>query len=369
MDFLMIILCAVIVIGVLVFIHEGGHFLAARAFGVRVTEFMIGLPGPNIGFRKGGTKFGLTAVPLGGYAKVCGMETGVESPYLEQVLTYVSAHGTATIEEVAETLGISADDAEDALDELVEWGSIVMVPPREAERTYRTASIQPTKRQIREAKRLNRPIPATTAEGDPLVLPDPHEHFLRERKQQYRSLPFWKRSVIILAGIFVNLLFAVVAFVLIYAVIGIDITNTQTGEVTHFNATIPQALQAGLNVIVMTFQAIIGLFNPQTAAETVSNSTSIVGIAVMSKEYFAAGLVDALFFMALISVSLGLMNLLPIPPLDGGRFLIEIIQKVPRRDLPMKVVSVVSMAGVALFVCFFVFMLNQDIQRFIFGSM
>ena len=63
MDILIMIVCAVISIGFLVFIHEGGHYLAARAFGVRVTEFMLGLPGPSIGFTKGETRYGVTAVP------------------------------------------------------------------------------------------------------------------------------------------------------------------------------------------------------------------------------------------------------------------------------------------------------------------
>ena len=49
MDIVLMILYATIVLGFLVLIHEGGHYLAARAFGVRVTEFMLGLPGPNIG--------------------------------------------------------------------------------------------------------------------------------------------------------------------------------------------------------------------------------------------------------------------------------------------------------------------------------
>ena len=49
------LVCGVITIGLLVFIHEGGHFLAARAFGVRVTEFMLGLPGPSVGFTRGET--------------------------------------------------------------------------------------------------------------------------------------------------------------------------------------------------------------------------------------------------------------------------------------------------------------------------
>ena len=59
MDILLTILIATLVLGFLVFIHEGGHFLAARAFGVRVSEFMIGLPGPSIGVTWKGTRLAL----------------------------------------------------------------------------------------------------------------------------------------------------------------------------------------------------------------------------------------------------------------------------------------------------------------------
>ena len=114
MDLLFTILCAVIVIGFLVFIHEGGHYLAARAFGVRVTEFMLGLPGPNIGFTKGDTKFGVTAVPLGGYARVCGMEAGEMQPHLKEVLAALYRRGTAEMEDIAADCGITDDEAYEA---------------------------------------------------------------------------------------------------------------------------------------------------------------------------------------------------------------------------------------------------------------
>ncbi len=368
MDVLYTILSAVIVIGFLVVIHEGGHYLAARAFGVRVTEFMLGLPGPSIGFTKGGTRFGLTAVPLGGYAKVCGMETGEISPALKGALASVYRRGTATMEEVAFDCEVSSEEAFDALEELVEWGSVT--PPKKSDEfnTYRTPAFTPTSRDYRFARRLCQPKPAVLEEGSPRRFASTETLYAGEYAQQYRSLPFWKRSVIVLAGIAVNLLFAVVAFMVVYSVIGVDYTDPQTGELAHYFATPLQSLQIGFAYIVLTFQAILGLFNPETAAQTVSDSASIVGIAVMSKDYFAAGLGDALFFMGAISISLGLMNLLPIPPLDGGRFLIEIIQKITHREVPMKVLGYISMAGMALFLCFFVFMLNQDIHRFILGG-
>ena len=59
------------------------------------------------------------------------------------------------------------------------------------------------------------------------------------------------------------------------------------------------------------------------------------------------------------------MNLLPIPPLDGGKLVIEIIQKIADRELPLKVQTIVSYVGIALFALLFVYMLRSDILRFI----
>ena len=110
------------------------------------------------------------------------------------------------------------------------------------------------------------------------------------------------------------------------------------------------------------------LFNPATAADTMSNTTSIIGIAVMSKDAVDMGLMGILSFTAMISVSLGIMNLLPIPPLDGGRFVVEVFQKVSRRVVSTRALNYISAAGMLLFLGFFLIMANQDIQRFVFGN-
>ena len=356
MDVLLMVVYIVIVLSVLVFIHEGGHFLAARAFGVRVTEFMIGLPGPNVGFTWRGTKFGVTAVPLGGYAKVCGMEPGEENPHLEEALAYAYANGTVFADDVAEAMGITLDEAVDALYVLEEWGCLVGPKKTDEHNVFRTRALKDKKRGI------------DLPEGSARPFDDAHELYLAERAQTYRALPFWKRSVILLAGIFMNLLFAIVAFVLIYSVFGIDMVNEAGEVVRHVNVDVGTAVSAGFNYIGMVVVAVAGLFNPQTAADTVSNSTSVMGMAVLSKEYADAGPLEFLFFMSMISVSLGIMNLLPIPPLDGGRFVIEIFQKLTKRKVGYKAMNAMTKAGMALFVGFFVLMLNQDIQRFIFGN-
>lgn len=362
------ILVATIVMGFLVFIHEGGHYLTARAFGVRVSEFMIGLPGPSVGFQHGETRFGVTAVPLGGYARVCGMEVGDMSPHLEAAMTSLYQRGTATMEDVAADCGITDDEAYEALEELSEWGTVVAPLRQDEYNTYRTPRVRPTKRQMKKAAKAGLPAPAAFEQGAPRPLEDPHAFFESEYSQQYRALPFWKRSVILLAGITVNLLFAILAFILIYSIMGFDYQNPNTGEIGHYYVSPLRAIEAGFMYIGMVVQAVVGLFNPQTAADTVSNSTSIVGIAVLSKDAAEQGFESLLSFTAMISVSLGIMNLLPIPPLDGGRFVIEIYQKIRSKNVTMKALNYLSYAGMAFFMVLFVVMLNQDIQRFIFGN-
>ena len=376
MDIVLMIVYATIVLGFLVFIHEGGHYLAARAFGVRVTEFMLGLPGPSIGFTRAGTRFGVTAVPLGGYAKVCGMEAGEMSPHLEPVLAALYRRGTANMEDVAADCGITPDEAYDALDELAEWGSVVGPTKKDQYNTYRAPAVRLTKKQraalaaapakgvgagaegVRAAAGApaalagagmgganvaagaegvraavgaggsvpaddstpaaparmalaNSPVPLRDYElGEPREVADAHALFESEYRQQYRSLPFWKRSVILVAGVGVNLLFAIALFIVWLSVIGID-GQTSTGEVVHVTLNPLEAIQFGFMYIGAVIQAVAGLFNPATAAQTVSDSASIIGIAVMSKDFFEAGLVSIMQFFAMLSVSLGIMTCCP----------------------------------------------------------
>lgn len=359
MDIVLMIVYATLILGFLVVIHEGGHYLASRAFGVRVTEFMLGLPGPNIGFTKWGTKFGVTPFLLGGYAKVCGMEVGEMSPHLEGALASLYRRGTANMEDVARDCGITDDEAYEALEELVEWGSVKGPTKQDQYNTYRAPEVKPSKKQLAAGA-------VAYDLGQPRPVEDAHALFESEYKQQYRSLPFWKRSVILVAGAAVNLLCAVLLFVVLYSIMGVDVP-TKAGEIVHINLNPLQAIELGFTYIGMVVQLVAGLFNPATAGEVVQNSTSVIGIAATSKQVVDMGLANVILFVASISVSLGVMNLLPIPPLDGGRFIIEVFQKISRREVSMRALNYMSLAGMALFLCFFLFMANQDIQRIVSG--
>jgi len=347
MDIVLMILYLGIVLTVLVFVHECGHYFAARIFGVRVTEFMLGLPAPSIGFTWKGTRFGITALPLiGGYARICGMGQQEPSPHLEKVLAFAYQKGTVIMEEVAEHLLITNDEAYAALEELSEWGSLIAPSKKDAYNTYRT----PAEKGKYEL-------------GQQRVVEDEHAFYESEYKQQYCSKPFWKRFVMLIGGIVFNLLFTIITFVVIFSVIGVDAVNPATGLVEHFRLSVFDSITRGFQMIGMVFVAVAGLFNPATAAETVSQSTSVVGMAVMSKSFADAGLLNFVFFIALISISLGIMNLIPIPPLDGGRIVVEIFQKITGKRVPVKVMNYLSMIGLLLILLLVAVLVSQDIQR------
>lgn len=350
MDIVIMVLCIAIILSVLVFIHEGGHYLSARLFGVRVTEFMIGLPGPRIGFTWRGTKFGVTAVPLGGYARVCGMQPGEESPYLKQAMSLAYERGTIYLEDFMALTNLSENDAYRALDELVDWGTLVGPKRKDRHNVFRTPE-----------------IPGVRQEGVPAPIEDLDAFYESERAQQYSSLPFWKRSVILLAGPVVNILFTIILLVLVFSVIGVDVTDPDTGATSHIALGVLESIQYGVSYLGALVVAVAQLFNPSTASTVVEGSVSLVGMAVLSKASLDAGIVSLLSFVAMLSASLGIMNLIPIPPLDGGRFIIEVVQKIIRRPISLHLLNGLSMAGMALFIIFFLVMMNQDIQRFIFG--
>lgn len=439
-----------LLLSALVFLHEGGHFLAARACGVRVTEYFLGLPCRfNLSHtsKRIGTKFGITPILLGGYAMICGMDP-MSSPMAPAVLTFVHRRGTATLSEIARELDCSEDEALEACLRLMEWGSIAPARDTASEDSnlddsypsaFAAVSRDAAGATIFDGRRFDRAH--ATREGEPWQPPmDENAFFELEKSRTYIGKGFWPRAFMLVAGILVNLITGLLLLMSIYSLVGVEVTvnenivgsveagsaaeaaglmpgdeiisidgvETQTWtdvynaiqgaagagsfEITFIQSDTQHSatveLEAGemlgigiptqvvrlnpvdsarlsISYVVETARSILDLFNPQHTMEMLENTTSIVGISVMSAQAAAQGPTTFLMLAALISFSLGLMNLLPIPPLDGGKLIIEIIQAVTRREVPLNVQSAISYVGVALFLALFVFVLRNDIIRFI----
>lgn len=436
----------VLLLSVLVFVHEGGHFLAARACGVRVTELFLGMPCRfNVHFssKRIGTKFGVTLLLVGGYAAICGMDPQTV-PCAPAVLAAVHRHGTVSVSDLARELELDPDDVLDACAFLLGWGSIAPVYEDESKQsskyypmTYASMPRDAAGNTVYDGKAFDRTH--ATKQGDAWVPPMGDDEFYRcERSHTYLGKGFWKRALMLVAGIIVNILTGFILMVGVYSIVGIqsvDNVNTigaveagspaasaglkagdailmvdgestatweevynalqESGEDGAVDLTVEHdgsqrqmtielsdqgtlgisasvrtvrlnpldSMRVGAMYIVQTAQGIIRMLTPQHTVEMLNNSASIVGISVLSAQAAQAGAGTFLSFAALISFSLGFMNLLPIPPLDGGKLLIEIVQAVSRRQVPIKVQAAFSWLGIILFGLLFVYMLRVDILR------
>ena len=452
-----------LVLSVLVFIHEGGHYLAARAFRIRVTEFFLGMPAPwklSYKSKKYGTEVGVTPILLGGYTRICGME-GEEDEALADVLAYVQAHGRVTIPEVANGLGLDLERAGNCLLTLTDWASIIAYVDTEKEKTEVTKEDKKDplygmpdyfETLTRDANMLTEydkghdfESEGTTAQGEIRPVDDPEAFLKEERSHTYLGAGFIKRVVMLVAGPLVNI---VAAFFIVCGALmaggitavqdvstvsaiaegslaesagivagdtitrvgdievstwvglcdaldevlakGEDFEVTFTHEGTEKVATVDmdgEATMFGVSATLTTvhpdfltaakatlaYAGMVGEFalriiNPTRTIETLEQSSSIVGISVMASEAAAMGIVELASLAGAVSMSLGFMNLLPIPPLDGGKILIEIIQLIIRRPLSMRTQNIITYIGLAFFLFIFIFVLRNDIIRYVLGG-
>ena len=133
--------------------------------------------------------------------------------------------------------------------------------------------------------------------------------------------------------------------------------------VVTYHPTLAEASAAAVGYAGQVASFAARLIMPQHTMEVLDQSSSVVGIAAMASEAASSGVWDFLNIAAALSMSLGFMNLLPIPPLDGGKILVELIQLALRRELSLKVQNAISYVGLAFFLFVFVFVLRNDILR------
>ena len=457
LSFLSAVFWGVLVLSVLVFLHEGGHYLASRVCHVRATEFFLGLPCRlrlSRKSRKVGTEFGVTPLLLGGYTRICGME-GSSDELLAPALDIVMREGRVEAEEVARRLGVDSDHAYDLLATLSDWAAIrPHYDPARGERPGQStwpASFETLQRDANGFTEYDRghdfSLPGSTAAGEPHDPGMSPEEFLEsERSRTYLGVGFLKRVFMLFAGPLVNIALAFVLVTVAFMVqeyryvpnvstlggvvegsaaeaAGLEAGDTITRvgdkdvdtwdglvdalspylesgtdfEVTYrrdgaestvlvdlpdggpveelgilsgvatYRLSLPEAVSATLDYTAQTASYVAQLIQPARTMEVLDQSSSIVGISAMASEAASTGPFTLMVFAAAVSMSLGFMNLLPIPPFDGGKILIEVIQLLIRRPLSARVQGALSYLGLAFIVFVFVVVLKNDVVRFVIG--
>lgn len=444
-----------VVLSILVFVHEGGHYLAARACGMRATEFFLGMPCHiklSRKSKKRGTEFGVTPLLLGGYTRICGME-GAEDELLAPCLALVQERGRVSAADVATELGIDVERSHELLATLCDWASIEPYydperGEREGQRDY-PETFETVRRDGQLLTEFDRghdfTKPETTEAGSPRPIEGSADDFLKaERSRTFLGKGFLKRTVTLLAGPLVNILLSILIVTSGLCLVGTNVANNTIEKVAEggyadeagvrpgdaiiavdgrdvsdwesLKTTLREVLSEGrsftltverdgtqiplavdipegvtgakLGIAPQTenkrysllesagfalgygkavVQFALRLLMPQHTMEVLQGTSSVVGISAMASEAASQGAYPLILFLAFVSMSLGIMNLLPIPPLDGGKILIEVIQLVIRRPLSLRVQTIMSYIGIAFFVFIFVFALRNDIVNIVMG--
>lgn len=150
----------------------------------------------------------------------------------------------------------------------------------------------------------------------------------------------------------------------------VTITPTEHDKVLGIRAPVKHVRLPLADSVAFTFDYVVQvgkfalkLITPTQTIGVVSQSSSVIGISLMASQAAASGISELFIFAAMISISLALMNILPIPPLDGGKLFIECIQALMGRPLSEKTQMYFSYVGVALFFLLFIAVVGNDILR------
>jgi regulator of sigma E protease len=453
-SFLISIIALLVVLGVLVFVHEAGHFAAAKWAGIYVHRFSLGLGSPvkALTWKKGETEYVVSWLPLGGYVKMASREEEATSSVLEGAKTTAPVPSDRFFEAKPVWKRMVVILAGVAMNALFAWGVFVYLAARNGEQIVVTTTVgridsaalssragaflrlEPGDRitavsgvpvaSWNDVQKVLQTAPGSdlrlSIEGKPELVAHVSADDLETRLTISQAIGPWQLAVVdtvvagtpaasagfasgdtILAinGRLIEQWYDMVSQIepsagkeLVIEVGGargrrtIQVTprgeTVQIGDSTrqvgrigvgpkldvrYRDYSAGEAVKAGTEqtlasstLIIRSLKGMIrGLISPRTLGGPIA-------IGQMAGQSMQLGVDAFLAFMALISVNLAVLNLLPIPVLDGGQFLFLLAEAVTRRPLSLRLRERLTAVGLVLIVLLMVFAFSNDILK-VFG--
>ena len=341
----------IIVLGVLIFFHELGHFLVARLFGVGVEKFSLGFGPRLIGKTIGMTDYRVSLIPLGGYVKMVGEEPDSEiEPYLiPQSFTHKSVFKRFLI--------VAAGPMSNLLLAVAIFFLVFQ--------TSGTYVLRPLVGEV------DTPSPAAQSglQKDDLVvsingveLTSWEEMAAQIADSQGRSMAF----VIERGG--QRMTFDLVPELkTTQNLFGEDIERyvigiRSAGDVIPRELSLVESVQMSVartwEITELTVLSVVKLIRGQISTDNLGGP---IKIAKMAGAQAREGVVNLLIFTAVISINLGILNFLPIPVLDGGHLMFFTIEMISRRPVSIKVREIAQQFGIFLLILLMIFVIYNDI--------
>ena len=419
------------VLGVLIFVHELGHFLMARRIGVRVLTFSLGFGPKLINVKRGDTEYCISLVPLGGYVKMAGenpedRRTGATDEFLSKgkwqrfqvlvmgpvmnlllavvvmaVVLYQGAQlpafeqqavvvGSFAENSVAERAGLKPGDRIVSVDgkPVETWdkfamaivpkanrevtltyvrdgsqGHLTVVPDPQGKYEMGDIGIQPVVHpEIAEVFADSAAAAAGLRKGDIVLGAGGENGVTRKRLMTLIKASDGKPlPLVIKRGDTTETLVVTPKKVGNDLMIGATLSmfETRTVEPGLFEA-LKLSVQKNWEWTRLIFETLAGLFTQETSVKSLMGPVAIADLSGTAAE---AGWISLFTLMAMISLNLGLLNLMPIPVLDGGHIFILALEGLARRDFSMRVKEKMLLAGFVLLLMLMVTVIYNDLMR------
>lgn len=341
------VLAVIFVFGLLVFVHELGHFITAKLTGMRVDEFAIGFGPKLISVKRGETLYSIRCIPLGGFNNIAGMDPednpAGERGYCRKsiparMLVILAGSGMNLILPLFLFFvifffsGVATPSEEPVLGTVLPGRPAEVAGLREGDRILRIGD-----REIQNWTGFVDSIKEN--DGQPLTV-----YFERDGAEQSTVVTpeFSEENNRAMVGVMGS------------------VTMTHPG----FFESIGLACQRTASIIYAMVGELVRLIGQLSGAELAGP----MGVVHMTGEVAKMGLVPLLNFTAFLSLNLGIINLFPIPALDGGHFLTLLVEAVRGKPLSPTVLHYTQTVGIALLIMLMVYATKNDVMRIFFGG-
>lgn len=351
------IFALVVVLGVLIFFHELGHFLVARLMGVGVEKFSLGFGPKVIGKTIGITEYRISAIPLGGYVKMVGEAPDSELDPSDIPLSFTHKHVFKRI------LIVAAGPLFNILLAVIIFFGIFQI--------YGLLILKPTIGEVNEGTPaynagLKKGDLVVSIEGVDVTNWEDMANVIMESKGKTLAITVLRNDAVLTKNVtpevkkIKNLFNEDVD----RYVIGI----TASGDVFTKDLNIFQSFSESLNqtyqITVLTIKGVVKLIQGTVSPKTLGGP---IMIAQMAGQQAKEGVANLTFFIALISINLAILNFLPIPVLDGGHLLFFFIEAVIGRPVSIKVREIAQQAGIFVLILLMIYVFYNDIARVFFS--
>ena len=346
------VILAIVMLGIIVTVHEFGHYCVGRLCGIGVVEFSVGFGPRLLGWERKGIKYSLRAIPLGGYCAFVGEDeknddpramnnqpvwkrflTVLAGPFMNFVLAFVVCAVMLNAYFIAESFpivdsvvaGMPAAEAGLLPGDVITEVNGVSIPEGGAGPRAVTQAMQ--------MDDMTQPIAITVDRGgEPLSFSMVAEPLTDEETGATR----WQIGIVFSSRTF----------------------------------TFGESLrEAGSYMVETTQLTLDALKNLIFKGEGLNETVGTVGIITLVSQRAREGMYMVLYLMFIISLNLGIMNLLPIPALDGGRLLFLVVEAIRRKPIPPEKEGMVHTVGMLLIFGLFIVLTYHDIWMLVTGRL